>query len=110
MTISDEIAIIANKLANEGKTPSVALIKSQLNRTIPLPTIIAVLKTWQHDPKFIQTKQHNVSKSTAEKMQPNKAVSVLIAQAIAPLQQEINELKQQVKLLLENQLAHKENK
>lgn len=107
MTISDEIAIIANKIANEGKTPSVALIKSQLNRAVPLPSIIAVLKTWQHDPKFIQAERQKVTKDTTKQVQPSSEISLLIAQAIAPLEKEINELKQQVKLLLENQPVHK---
>ena len=102
MTISDEIAIIANKLANEGKTPSVALIKSQLNRTIPLPSIIAVLKTWQHDPKFIQAEPKNVTSDTTKQVQPSSELNLMIAQAIAPLQKEISELKAQVKQLLES--------
>ena len=61
MTISDEICIIANKLANEGKSPTVALIKSGLNHPVPLPQIIATLKTWQHDPEFIQTQGAEIS-------------------------------------------------
>ena len=103
MTISDEISIIANKLANDGKTPSVALIKSQLKQSTPLPKIIAALKNWTHDPKFIQTAQQDLSTHVPTKQKPNNAeIDLLIANALKPLQQEIKELKQQVKKLLEN--------
>lgn len=104
MTISDEITIIANKLANEGKTPSVALIKSHLSQTIPLPQIIAVLKNWQHEPTFIEVKQQEkptppVTKDVSDK----EAVILLINQAILPLQKEIEQLKQQVQQLTTSQ-------
>ena len=101
MTISDEISIIANKLANDGKVPSVALIKSQLNQSAPLPKIIAVLKRWQHDPKFIQHQQVSTKALTITKPN-NEEINLLIAKALKPLQQEITELKQQVRKLLES--------
>ncbi|TWX73909.1 hypothetical protein [Colwellia sp. C1TZA3] len=104
MTISDEISIIANKLANEGKVPSVALIKSQLNQTLPLPQIIAALKNWHHDPTFIHTKHQDVATKASTEAKPNNTeISLLIANALAPLQQEITELKQQLKKLLDHQ-------
>ena len=101
MTISDEISIIANKLANEGKTPSVALIKSQLNHSAPLPKIIAVLKSWQHDPKFIQLQHQEISTNSQTKAKSSdEEINLLITIALKPLQQEIAELKQQVATLL----------
>ena len=95
MTISDEISIIANKLANEGRNPTVALIKSKLNQPAPLPTIISTLKSWQHDPDFIKIKNDDV-KTSAEKTTvttENEQLSQLIAQAILPLQEELAEVK-----------------
>tara|TARA_R110000744_G_scaffold96621_2_gene186716 strand:+ start:4814 stop:5140 length:327 start_codon:yes stop_codon:yes gene_type:complete len=108
MTIFDEISVIANKLANDGKVPSVALIKSRLSQTVPLPKIISALKNWHHDPEFINAPQKDITTkaSTVIKANPEE-ISLLIANALAPLQQEIIELKQQVKQLLDNQLAKK---
>jgi hypothetical protein len=94
MTISDEISIIANQLANQGKTPSVALIKGKLSQPTPLPKIIAVLKTWQHEPSFIK-----INSEESETVEPantdvdNATLSRLISEAISPLQQEIKEIK-----------------
>ena len=52
MTINDQIIAIANQIANEGQQPTIAKIKTRLRNKVPLPQIIAVLKTWQHDPNF----------------------------------------------------------
>ncbi|MGB1262935.1 MAG: hypothetical protein ACPG52_08505 [Cognaticolwellia sp.] len=107
MTISDEICIIANKLANEGKNPSVALIKSQLNRSIPLPQLIDTLKTWQHDPEFIKIQHQKIDAPVTEEQVSNHELSALINLALAPLQQEIIELKQLVKQLIKDQQSTK---
>lgn len=101
MTISDEISIIANQLANQGKVPSVALIKSKLRQPTPLPTIIEVLKTWQHDPNF--TSSHEVENIVAENTDlpsTNEELKTLISQALLPLQQELQEVKTLLKQLL----------
>jgi hypothetical protein len=101
MTIFDEISIIANKLANEGKVPSVALIKGHLSQPTPLPKIIAALKNWHHDPDFIKTTDKNEEANpNIESSRDHKELNKLIAEAIAPLQQEIAELKIQVKALI----------
>ncbi len=53
MTIIDEILICANKLANAGTKPTVALVKAKLSQRAPLATLITTLKSWQHQPDFI---------------------------------------------------------
>lgn len=94
MTISDEISIIANQLANQGRTPTVALIKGKLSQPTPLPRIISVLKSWQHEPDFIKAKNDIKGTSEQEVTAPeNEELSTLITQAILPLQQEIAEVK-----------------
>lgn len=110
MTISDEISVIANKLANEGKKPSIALIKTRLSKPVPLPSIIQVLKAWQHQPEFIALPQEQAQ------LELNKEVSVdeeqaranhalinmmeqAVNQAMKPLQTEIAQLKMIIKKL-----------
>lgn len=98
MTINDEILTIANQIANQGNKPSVARIKTKLSHPVPLPKIIAVLKTWQHDPDFTSVKLTNTEQSSTEVKQDQQLVA-LIEQAIQPLRNEINELKELVKAL-----------
>lgn len=104
MTIVDEILISANKLANEGKKPTVALIKAKLATPAPLPTIIRVLKTWQHDENFIgQTESKSVEKhdtcvTEEETIYCTKDdIDKLQQQLIEKLSVEINALKKDLK-------------
>jgi hypothetical protein len=104
MTISDEISIIANQLANQGRTPTVALIKGKLSQPTPLPRIISVLKSWQHEPDFVKAKQDIIKSSRQEITDPkHEEVSTLIAQAILPLQQELAEVKALLEQLMSKQ-------
>jgi hypothetical protein len=97
MSMSDEILIIANQLANKGKKPSIALIKTKLSTSVPLPVIISTLKTWQHDPDFISLKYEKPiaikKKETEENVQ---AFNLAIEKALKPLKKEIQELKLEI--------------
>ena len=98
MTISEEILIVANQLANVGKKPTVALVKTKLSQSVPLPLLINTLKTWQHQPEYTQLGATNEIK-TKEAVTPNDAITQQIADAIAPLYDEINDLKKQINAL-----------
>jgi len=97
MTDIEEILTIANNLANQGKKPSVALVKTKLNHSIALPTIISVLKTWQHQPNYqVKSSTTNVINETSsiENVLTKEKVIILIDDALAPIKQELDELKQ----------------
>ena len=106
MTTSDEILIIANRLANQGKKPTVALIKSKLAHTVSLPLIINALKNWHHEPDFItltssaEKSDNEYSELTALAPLDQAAISSLITseieKALIPLHAEIVLLKQQI--------------
>lgn len=98
----EQILVIANQLANAGKTPSVALIKAKLAHAIPLPEIISTLKSWQHDPEFTVLSKTTINKETAKVeqrlSQPDlNQIQELIAEAVKPLQQQIKALQDEVK-------------
>ncbi len=108
MTISEEIIAIANMLADQGKKPSVALIKTRLSQTVPLPTIITVLKSWQHQPNKQATEQQKnsmiMAKENKQQLTSGEALNKqeleqIIAQALLPLQAELAELKQQIQAI-----------
>jgi Ni,Fe-hydrogenase maturation factor len=95
MTTTDEIILIANQLANQGKKPTVALVKTKLKKTIPLPTIITILRNWTHDPQLVELEI--VSKEAARKKTTSTSISPEIEQAIAkalqPIETELAQLK-----------------
>jgi len=102
MTITDEIIIIANQLANQGKKPTVALIKTKLTKSVPLPTIITTLKGWSHDPDLITFNKSelntNIEKNRSISFDPEvfKAINQAVEQAIKPLKVELAQLKAQL--------------
>lgn len=100
MTINDEILAIANQLANQGKKPTVALIKTKIAKQVPLPQIISVLKTWQHDPEFIEITSSNELIANKITSRDNE-ISTLINQEIQPLKDEIQALKLLIKQLID---------
>ena len=104
MTINDEILILANQIANKGHKPTVALIKNKLTKKLPLPVIISTLKAWQHEPDFIsltQAQDHdsqlNQAPATHNTFEHN------VQQELAKMSKEIDELKQLVQQLIDNQ-------
>ncbi len=113
MTIIDEIIICANQLANDGKKPSVALVKAKLSQQVPLATLITTLKNWQHQPDFIaprnsddvKTNQNALSSNTSallDSLIESGAVRRIIQQS---LDQELTEMRNELlemKLLIKN--------
>jgi len=98
MTINDEIIAIANQIANNGKKPSVALIKTKLSTPTSLPTIISALKSWTHEPTLIQVDNKPSDKITASP-KSNDDISLIIQTALEPLYQEIRALKDTIEIL-----------
>ena len=101
MTTFDEILIIANQLANQGKQPTVALIKSRLATSFPLPTIIKVLKSWQHDPEFINiSNQQTSEKELLTTVKETQEIKLIIEEALLPIKAELDDIKSQLALLI----------
>lgn len=98
MSIPEEILTIANKIANEGKKPTIALIKKKLTSNVPLPTIISTLRVWQHEPDFTSIVTNEPTEKQ-EKDEEKPEVLALIDIALAPIKQELALLRQEINTL-----------
>jgi len=101
MTNTEQIHIIANRLANQGKKPTVALIKAKLTNPVPLPVVISTLKTWQHDPLYIGTGETGEPASaplSSAVSDPDTLalISVALEQALGPIRQQLADIQQQL--------------
>jgi len=105
MTINDEILALANQLANNGKKPTVALIKGKLTKTVPLPTIISTLKTWQHDPSFVAQPQKNEQMNIEASCNSSETdpLRQILNEELAQMRHDIVELKLLIQQLLAQQ-------
>ncbi|GHB76601.1 hypothetical protein GCM10008107_27650 [Psychrosphaera saromensis] len=80
-----EIIRICQTLSQQGKEPSIALIKSRADKGTPMPTVISGLQQWRANPSLDipldeTTKVTNDEKQTLE-------------QRVQTLEQEVAELK-----------------
>ncbi len=121
MTITEEISICANQLANEGKKPTVALVKAKLSKRAPLATIITTLKNWQHQPDFIAptNKEEVTNLNKTNKKDSSQLIKELVDNGFIKemieqsLEQELSAMRKELddmKLLIKNlseQLTHK---
>ena len=106
MTINEEILILANKIANNGNKPTVALIKAKLSKKVSLPVIISTLKTWQHEPNFTsisETKHITDEVTLTDSPYDQRVFEQELQDELADMKKEIVELKQLVKKLLVQQ-------
>ena len=97
----DEINAIANEIANNKQKPTVALVKAKLSGNVPLPKIIATLKSWQHQPEFTRKSLlvKDVKETTSNESPVDDSIKAEIENAIAPLRIEIDKLKKEIALL-----------
>lgn len=101
----DRIILIAQQLAKEGKTPNTALIKARLPKNTPLPAIIQGLKMWQDNPNKeinVPTEPALMANTKAEMGSIDLLIEAKINALLAPLKDEIEQLKAEINTLKEN--------
>ncbi len=105
MTITDEITIIANQLANLGKKPTVALVKTKLSSPVPLPTIISTLKSWTHDSTLVKLPTETKKSSPKQELPliTSPEIEKVIQQALQPIKTELAEIKEILSKIISKQ-------
>jgi hypothetical protein len=103
----DNIILIAQQIAKEGKQPNTALIKARLPKNVPLPAIIRGLKMWMNDPHKainilteVKASENLDSSTTIDPLidtKINKAIAPLIKQ-VETLSKQLADLKKQLKI------------
>ncbi len=88
--ITQELKAIIAQLVEEGKDPSVALVKARLSQPVPMPAIISTIKSWK-------------ASKRVPKVEVTTAASLSAEQRIEQLEQQVSALLQRV-ARLESQL------
>ncbi len=89
--VTEELEAVLQALHDEGKTPSIALVKARLSTPVPMPALISTIKSW---------------KSVKRVPKVEIAANAQPADKIAQLEQQIAALTERVSLL-EAQLSEK---
>lgn len=101
----DRIILVAQQIAREGKTPNTALIKARLPKNVPLPAIIQGLKQWQDNPNQeinVPTEPALIDNKQPEVGSLDHLLEAKVNALLAPLKEEIQQLKAEIKTLKEN--------
>lgn len=85
---SAEINQICHQLAQEGKEPSVALIKGRLSQKLPMPQIIAGFQQWKNNPNQV----------IAEPMPERQEIEKNLEQRVAELETIVAKLVAKIEL------------
>ena len=88
-----EIYRIASQLNAQGKTPSVALIRSKLTVPTSLPVIVQALQRWKQSPDL---GNEPVTEQNTEATAKQAQTTEVDAQTIAAMQAQIQSLEQKV--------------
>ena len=99
----NEIYRIAYQLNAEGKTPSVALIRSRLTVPTSLPVIVQGLQHWKNNPELGKEQDEEQTSQAhtdvpAQSTDSDTKVIALMQQRIATLERQVAELMKIVKM------------
>lgn len=89
--VTEELEAVLQALHDEGKTPSIALVKARLSTPVPMPALISTIKSW---------------KSVKRVPKVEIAANAQPTDKIAQLEQQIAALTERVSIL-EAQLSEK---
>ena len=96
----DHIILLAQQISQEGKVPSIALLKARLPKNVPLPSIIQGLKLWKENPQKAVTvpAEADINESIENKHNTSfdALIDTKIKLALTPLIVEIDTLKNQI--------------
>lgn len=90
--ITQELEAVLQSLHNQGKEPTVALVKARLKTPVPMPALIATIRSWKHAQRVPKVEIAADSTPPQDK--------------IAHLEQQIKDLKRRLETL-EAKLAEK---
>ncbi|ROV59898.1 hypothetical protein EGH82_11605 [Vibrio ponticus] len=80
--VSQELEQVIETLVQEGKEPTVALVKARLKTSIPMPALISTIKSWKNSQRIPK-----IEVSAESKPQPDR-ITELEAQ-VKDLQQRL---------------------
>lgn len=83
--VSQELKDVLEQLHQEGKEPTVALVKARLTRSVPMPALITTLKSWKSSQRVPKVE---IAAEQSDKLD-----------RISQLEQQVAELTQRLALL-----------
>jgi TolA-binding protein len=84
--VTDELNRVFEQLAAQGKEPTLALVKARMSTSVPMPALIAAIKSWK-------------SSNKVPKIEVAAETTTTEVERIEKLEQQINQLQQRIAAL-----------
>jgi len=67
--VTDELTAAIQSLVDQGKEPSVALVKARLSTPVPMPAIIMALKGWKNKQRIPKVEVANPTQTDTQRIE-----------------------------------------
>ncbi|EGR0750127.1 hypothetical protein D8T32_04085 [Vibrio vulnificus] len=92
--VTKELEAVLEQLQQQGKEPSVALVKARLKTSIPMPAIIAAIKSWKSAQRVPKIEVASQTNQDAERITQLEATVLKLATRIDALEAQLKEKNQ----------------
>ncbi|ELA4930212.1 hypothetical protein RFS42_001947 [Vibrio vulnificus] len=92
--VTKELEAVLEQLQQQGKEPSVALVKARLKTSIPMPAIIAAIKSWKSAQRVPKIEVASQTNQDAERITQLEATVLKLAARIDALEAQLKEKNQ----------------
>ncbi|EJT0553769.1 hypothetical protein [Vibrio vulnificus] len=92
--VTKELEAVLEQLQQQGKEPSVALVKARLKTSVPMPAIIAAIKSWKSAQRVPKIEVASQTNQDAERIAQLEATVQKLAARIDALEAQLKEKNQ----------------
>ncbi|EJA3102843.1 hypothetical protein [Vibrio vulnificus] len=92
--VTKELEAVLEQLQQQGKEPSVALVKARLKTSVPMPAIIAAIKSWKSAQRVPKIEVASQTNQDAERIAQLEAIVLKLAARIDALEAQLKEKNQ----------------
>ncbi|EHU5196340.1 hypothetical protein JKP10_11555 [Vibrio vulnificus] len=92
--VTKELEAVLEQLQQQGKEPSVALVKARLKTSVPMPAIIAAIKSWKSAQRVPKIEVASQTNQDVERIAQLEATVLKLAARIDALEAQLKEKNQ----------------
>ncbi|EOB3602400.1 TPA: hypothetical protein I7680_08595 [Vibrio vulnificus] len=92
--VTKELEAVLEQLQQQGKEPSVALVKARLKTSVPMPAIIAAIKSWKSAQRVPKIEVASQTNQDAERIAQLEATVLKLVARIDALEAQLKEKNQ----------------
>jgi len=90
--VTKELESVLNTLQQQGKEPTVAIVKSRLSTSVPLPALITAIKSWKNANQVPKIEVAAKSATEADRVTQLEQTVEQLLKRVELLEQKLNEV------------------